>query len=244
MRIDKLLADAGFGTRTEVKKAIKQGKVMIDGVRVKDAKTQVEPGEQQVLFNQILVQYQQEVYLMLNKPKGVISATEDNRHKTVIDLVASTWGHKKLFPIGRLDKDTEGLLILTTDGRYSHELMAPKKHVAKLYRAVIDGFVTSEDQLAFQQGVVLNDGYQTKPATLVIEKQADVSMVTIEIVEGKFHQIKRMFEAVNKKVVELERLRIGRLTIDPALKRGAYRELTAEELDLAREKQTKSKDLL
>lgn len=130
MRIDKVLADAGFGTRSEVKKAIKQGLVIIDEVRVRDAKTQVDPNEQHILFNQVPVQYQQDVYLMLNKPKGVVSATEDNLHKTVIDIVAPTWGHKKLFPIGRLDKDTEGLLILTTDGYYSHELMSPKKHVS------------------------------------------------------------------------------------------------------------------
>lgn len=236
MRIDKVLADAGFGTRSEVKKAIKQGLVIIDDVRVRDAKTQVDPNEQHILFNQVPVQYQQDVYLMLNKPKGVVSATEDNLHKTVIDIVAPTWGHKKLFPIGRLDKDTEGLLILTTDGHYSHELMSPKKHVSKLYRAVVDGFVTSKDQDSFKTGVILNDGYQTKPATLVIKEQAANSIVTIEVVEGKFHQIKRMFEAVNKTVLELERLRIGGLLIDPSLKRGSYREMTVEEIELAKKR--------
>ncbi|WP_078391990.1 pseudouridine synthase [Shouchella patagoniensis] len=231
MRIDKLLADAGYGTRSELKKALKKGVVYVDEQQVKDPKTRVNPN-QRITFKGIQVHYQEHVYLMLNKPKGVISATKDRVHQTVIDLIAKEWGHMDVFPIGRLDKDTEGLLLLTTDGGFSHDLMSPKKHVRKTYRALVEGSVTEEDIASFRQGVKLADGYVTKTAQLKVEKVDEKqSIITVEITEGKYHQVKRMFEAVGKRVIELERLQIGGLKLDQTLKRGEFRELSEEEIE-------------
>ncbi|WP_461200968.1 pseudouridine synthase [Anoxybacillus sp. TBDG-1] len=232
LRIDKLLANMGYGTRKEVKKLLKAGVVKVDGMTVKDAKTHVDPKEQVVTVWGEEVEYKPFIYLMMNKPKGVISATEDPVEETVVDLLQEEDRIFDPFPVGRLDKDTEGLLLLTNDGQLAHQLLSPKKHVPKTYEAIIDGEVTEADVAAFQRGVVLDDGYETKPAELVIIRSGLRSDVRITITEGKFHQIKRMFQAVGKRVVYLKRIQMGMISLDETLEPGEYRELTDEEIIL------------
>lgn len=230
MRLDKLLANMGYGSRKEVKQLLKEKAVTVDGVAVKDAAMKVDPEIQDVSVYGERVVYTEFIYLMMNKPPGVISATEDRYDETVIDLLDPLAQHFKPFPVGRLDKDTEGLLLITNDGSLSHNLLSPKKHVPKTYYATIDGVVTANDIEAFRKGVELDDGYVTKPGELVILKSGDVSEIELTIQEGKFHQVKRMFEAVGKKVTYLKRLSMGPLVLDETLELGDYRELTEEEL--------------
>jgi 16S rRNA pseudouridine516 synthase len=235
LRIDKMLANMGYGTRKEVKKLLKSGVVKIDGVVVKDPKTQVNPTEQVVTVRGEEVEYKEFIYLMMNKPPGVVSATEDMIEETVVDLLEEEDRVFSPFPVGRLDKDTEGLLLLTNDGQLAHQLLSPKKHVPKTYFAVIDGEVTAEDVAAFRRGVVLDDGYETKPAELVILKSGLRSDVEVTITEGKFHQVKRMFQAVGKRVIYLKRIQMGPLVLDPSLDVGEYRELTDEEVEMLKQ---------
>lgn len=232
LRIDKLLANMGYGTRKEVKKLLKAGVVKVDGMTVKDVKTHVDPKKQIVTVWGEEVEYKPFIYLMMNKPKGVISATEDAVEETVVDLLEEEDRIFDPFPVGRLDKDTEGLLLLTNDGQLAHQLLSPKKHVPKTYEAIIDGEVTEEDVAAFRRGVVLDDGYETKPAELVIIRSGLRSDVQVTITEGKFHQIKRMFQAVGKRVVYLKRIQMGPISLDETLEPGEYRELTDEEIAL------------
>ncbi|HEY9576479.1 MAG TPA: pseudouridine synthase, partial [Pseudobacillus sp.] len=203
MRIDKLLANIGHGSRKEVKQLLKAGAVTVNGEVIKDAKQHVDPKKDRVMLYEEEVYYREFVYLMMNKPPGVISATEDTREETVVDLLEVEHAVFNPFPVGRLDKDTEGLLLLTNDGVLAHQLLSPKKHVPKTYFAVIDGEVTEEDSKAFQKGVTLDDGYVTKPGKLTILKSGLRSDIELTITEGKFHQVKRMFEAVGKRVVYL-----------------------------------------
>ncbi|PYF09100.1 pseudouridine synthase [Ureibacillus chungkukjangi] len=230
MRLDKLLANMGYGTRKEVKQLLKQKGVTVDGDVVKDSSMHVDPEVQEVSVFGERVDYTEFIYLMMHKPPGVISATEDNVDKTVIDLLDPLAQHFKPFPVGRLDKDTEGLLLITNDGQLSHNLLSPKKHVPKTYYAKIDGEVTQSDIEAFKQGVELDDGYVTKPGELVILSSGPRSEIELTIQEGKFHQVKRMFESVGKKVTYLKRLSMGSLVLDESLELGDYRELTEEEL--------------
>lgn len=229
MRIDKLLANMGYGTRKDVKKLLKAGVVTVDGQIVKDGATHVKPEEQTIFVHHEQVIYKPYIYLMLNKPKGVISATEDDVYQTVIDLLDEEYQKYEPFPVGRLDKDTTGFLLITNDGQFNHELMSPKKHVPKTYYAKVKGIVTEEDVAKFQEGVTLDDGYVTKPAQLVILKSDDISEIELTITEGKFHQVKRMFQAVGKKVIELKRIQIGGLPLDESLKEGEYRELIEDD---------------
>lgn len=230
MRLDKLLANMGYGSRKEVKQLLKQKAVSVDGTYVKDAAMHVDPEQQNVVVFGERVIYTEFVYYMMNKPPGVISATEDLRDETVIDLLDPLHQHFQPFPVGRLDKDTEGLLLLTNDGVLAHNLLSPKKHVPKVYYAKIEGIVTQEDGERFARGVELDDGYVTKPGKLVILKSAPQSEIELTIQEGKFHQVKRMFEAVGKHVIYLKRLSMGSLQLDESLALGEYRELTPEEL--------------
>ncbi|MFJ7736756.1 pseudouridine synthase [Lysinibacillus sp. NPDC097287] len=230
MRLDKLLSNMGYGSRKEVKQLLKQKAVTVDGIHVKDAAMHVDPDKQDVSVYDERVIYTEFVYFMMNKPPGVISATEDAREATVIDLLEPLHQHFEPFPVGRLDKDTEGLLLLTNDGTLTHNLLSPKKHVPKVYYAQIEGVVTEADGEAFAQGVELDDGYVTKPGKLVILKSAEQSEIELTIQEGKFHQVKRMFEAVGKRVTYLKRLSMGSLKLDESLDLGEYRELTSEEL--------------
>jgi 16S rRNA pseudouridine516 synthase len=230
--MDKLLANMGFGTRKDVKKLMKSGSVHVNGEVVKEGKTHVNPNLDLVTVFGEEVKYKPYIYLMLNKPQGVISATEDQEHETVIDLLLYEHAMYEPFPVGRLDKDTEGLLLITNDGQFSHALMSPRKHVPKTYTATVRGEVTDEDITLFKQGVTLEDGYVTKPAELIILEQGATSEIKLTITEGKYHQVKRMFEAVGKKVLSLKRLKIGELELDHDLELGTYRELTESEIDL------------
>lgn len=233
MRLDKLLSNMGAGSRKEVKLLLKAGAIQVDGEIVRDPKQHVDVETQQVLMYGEPVTYQKYIYLMMNKPPGVISATEDKRDETVIDLLFEDVTYFKPFPVGRLDKDTEGLLLLTNDGSFNHALMSPKKHVEKTYYAEVTGVLTQEDVEAIAAGVTLEDGYQAKPGKLVILSTTETdSTLELTITEGKFHQVKRMMLALGKEVTFLKRRSIGRLELDPALELGDYRELTQEELAL------------
>lgn len=229
IRLDKYLADMGKGTRSEVKKAISKGLVRVNNVIVKKPETKLDTDSDHVLFDGVLVGYAQHEYYMLNKPSGVISATEDKREKTVIDLIIER-KRKDLFPVGRLDRDTEGLLLISNDGELAHRLLSPSKHVDKVYYAKIDGEVTIEDVEAFQQGVDIGEEKLTRPAKLRVLKSGTQSEIELTICEGKFHQVKRMFQAVGKEVVYLKRLQMGTLILDESLKPGEYRELTEQEI--------------
>lgn len=231
MRIDKLLSNIGIGTRKEVKKFIKEGLVLVNGNTVKDAGLIVDTESDEILFDGEKINYKEFIYIMINKPKGVISATYDEVEKTVIDLLPQELKARNPFPVGRLDKDTEGLLLITNDGDLAHQLLSPKKNVIKKYYAEILGFVNESDIKAFNEGIILEDGYKTLHANLeILFSSSDVSKVYVYIREGKYHQIKRMFESVGKKVIYLKRLAMGSLTLDENLKPGEWRELSEEEL--------------
>ena len=228
MRLDKLLSNMGYGSRKEVKVLLKQKAVTIDGVTVKDSAMHVDPEKQNVSVFGERVEYIEFIYIMMNKPPGVISATEDKYDQTVLDLLDPYVQHFEPFPVGRLDKDTEGLLLITNDGNLAHNLLSPKKHVPKWYYAKIEGEVTQSDIDAFAQGVTLDDGYHTKPGELKILVSGEQSEIELMIQEGKFHQVKRMFEAVGKKVTYLKRLSMGPLQLDDELELGDYRELSEQ----------------
>ena len=232
IRLDKLLSNMGKGSRSDMKDALRFGQVKVNGVTVRTGKDKVDPEIDEVTYKGELVMYKKFVYLIMNKPQGVISATEDNHHETVIDLIDDAYSHYDLFPVGRLDIDTEGLLIITNDGDLTHNLLAPKKHVPKTYFAVVAGKVNEKDVEAFNAGIVLDDGYNCKPSDLVIQGYQDgKSEVLLTIHEGKFHQVKRMFESAGKRVTYLKRVKMNALDLDPSLPLGCYRELTGEEFE-------------
>ena len=235
MRLDKYLAEMGVGTRQEVKKQIRQGKAAVNGTVVKTADTKIDETSDEVTISGRNISYVSYEYYMLNKPAGVVSATEDRRDTTVIDLIKEK-KRKDLFPVGRLVKDTEGLLLITNDGDLAHRLLAPKKHVDKVYYAKIDGMVTEEDVKRFAEGIDIGaeEEEMTRPAKLDIMKSAEESEIRLTIHEGKFHQVKRMFLAVGKEVTYLKRERMGTLCLDENLKPGEYRLLTEEEIENVR----------
>lgn len=230
-RLDKILANLGYGTRKDLKKIVRNGAVEINGVVAKDSAMKVDPETDKIVINGEEIYYREFIYLMMNKPDGVISATHDNRDETVVDLLEVEHQVFEPFPVGRLDKDTVGLLLLTNDGELNHRLIAPKWKVDKVYFAKIDKEVTESDIKAFQKGITLDDGYVCKEAKLEIQKASqEGSKVLVTIQEGKFHQVKRMFEAVGKNVVHLKRIEFGTLKLDESLEEGEYRELTEEEI--------------
>ncbi len=230
IRLDKFLAELGVGTRSEVKKYIKAGLVTVDGVPAKKPEQKVEEREAKVCCRGRELTYAAYEYYLFHKPAGCVSATQDKVHKTVMDYLTDTL-RKDLFPVGRLDIDTEGLLLITNDGALAHELLSPEKHVAKTYYAKVKGRVTEEDALLFQNGVDIGEEKLTRPAKLVILHEGDLSEVELTITEGRFHQVKRMFEAVGKQVVYLKRLSMGPLTLTEELLPGEYRPLTAREIE-------------
>lgn len=235
MRLDKFLSHTGFGSRKEVKELLKKKRVTVNGEVVKEAKYLVDELSDSVCVDGENILYEKFVYYMLNKPKGVISATEDTSSRTVIDLIKKEDYKKGLFPVGRLDKDTTGLLLLTNDGALAHELLSPKKKVPKLYQALVQGKMTDEDIDVFSKGVIRLDGDECLPAKLTIlsvDEKKEQSIIQLEIMEGKYHQVKRMVGAVGKKVIKLERLEMANLILDTELLRGKYRPLTENELKL------------
>lgn len=232
-RLDKILSNLGYGTRKEIKKIVKNGMVTVNGKIVKDSGLQVDPEEDEIVCAGEEVIYREFIYLIMNKPAGVISATFDNKDETVVDLLYPEHQVFEPFPVGRLDKDTVGLLLLTNDGDLNHKLISPKYHVDKVYYAEINAPVTEADVKAFARGITLDDGYKCMPGKLVVlENFEDSSKIEVTIQEGKYHQVKRMFEARGKKVEYLRRIKFGNLDIDESLNEGEYRELTQEELDL------------
>ncbi|MGI6584609.1 MAG: pseudouridine synthase [Lutisporaceae bacterium] len=231
-RIDRILSNMGYGTRKEVKKLISSGLVEIDGIIVKDSGQKAAVDSQEIKVGGKRVFYRDFIYIMMNKPKGVISSTEDRFDRTVIDLLSDEFKTFSPFPVGRLDKDTEGLLLLTNDGQLSHRLLSPKKHVPKTYMAKIAGRVSERDVEAFGRGIILEDGYKTMSSELEVLERGSISLVEVTIYEGKFHQVKRMFQAVGKEVVYLKRISMGELKLDEALEPGEYRELNEEEREI------------
>ena len=231
VRLDKFLADAGAGTRSEVKKYIQKGQVQVNGKSVKKPELKVTEEDQVVMNGQELHAAPEYVYYLFNKPAGCVSATEDFRDKTVLDYIEEKDRRKGLFPVGRLDKDTEGFLLITDDGPLAHELLSPKKHVDKTYYAKIDGQVTEEHVKQFREGLDIGDEKKTLPAVLTILLSGPVSEIEVTIHEGRFHQIKRMFEAVGCKVTYLKRLSMGSLVLDETLPPEEYRPLTEAELE-------------
>ena len=233
MRLDKYLVACAVGSRTEVKNFLKTGRVTVNGKKEKSAKLQINEDTDEICFDGQKLDYEEFVYYMMNKPQGVISATEDPKHKTVLDLLDDLARSKEVFPVGRLDIDTHGLLLLTNDGQLAHALLSPKRHVEKTYLAQVDGIMTDEDIKAFEQGIPLKD-FTCQPAKLELvslDKEENQSLVRVTIAEGKFHQVKRMVAYCGKEVVDLQRLTMGTLTLDENLKRGEWRRLTTEELE-------------
>ena len=233
MRLDKYLVACAVGSRTEVKNFLKSGRVTVNGKKEKSAKLQINEETDEICFDGQKLEYEEFVYYMMNKPQGVISATEDPKHKTVLDLLDDYARAKEVFPVGRLDIDTHGLLLLTNDGKLAHALLSPKRHVDKTYLAQVDGIMTDEDIETFAKGIPLKD-FTCQPSKLElvsIDREKNQSLVRVTIAEGKFHQVKRMVAYCGKEVVDLQRLTMGTLTLDENLKRGEWRRLSKEELE-------------
>ena len=231
MRLDKYLSDMGAGTRSELKKEIRRSGVSVDGAVVTDPGFSVSQSSH-IIFRGSVIAYEEFVYYMLNKPAGIISASEDDRESTVVDLLPEP-KRRDLFPVGRLDRDTEGLLIITNDGALSHRLLSPKHHVDKVYYARVSGILTDSDIGLFRDGLVLTDGLECLPADLKILSVSDddyTSEAEVTIREGKFHQIKRMFSSIGAEVLYLKRLSMGPVDLDPGLAPGESRRLTSEEI--------------
>ena len=234
IRLDKFLSQMNIGTRSEVKNAIRKGRVTVNGEVCKNADTKFDENKDIVCFDNKEVTYEEFVYYMLNKPAGVLSATTDRKEKTVVDLIDSD--RKDLFPVGRLDKDTEGLLLITDDGKLAHELLSPKKHVWKIYMAHIEGKLPQNAIELFEEGIRIDEEFTAMPARLQIVYEADglserKTEVLISIQEGKFHQVKRMVKAIGCEVVYLKRLQMGNLKLDKNLKPGEYKKLSKAEIE-------------
>lgn len=236
LRLDKYLADMGIGTRSEIKTWIRKGRVKINQDVCNKPEKKVDTKTDRVIFDDAEVGYVKYQYIMLYKPAGVVSATNDSRSTTVLDLIQNK-KCKDLFPVGRLDKDTEGLLLISNDGELAHQLLSPKKHVDKVYYAKVLGRVTEEDRKIFLEGVDIKDEELTLPARLTILTSDEISEIQLTIQEGRYHQVKRMFEAVGKEVIYLKRLSMGSLKLDQSLEPGEYRELTEDELEQLRRQQ-------
>ncbi|HHT56774.1 MAG TPA: rRNA pseudouridine synthase [Herbinix luporum] len=230
LRLDKYLSDMNIGSRSEIKIWIRKGRVCINSVPCKKPEEKVEINKDEVSFDGKIIKYEKYIYLMLNKPAGFVSATKDKKDKTVIDLISDI-PHKDLFPVGRLDKDTEGLLLITNHGELAHQLLSPKKKIDKVYYARIEGRVTTDDVEAFLSGISIGEEKPCLPAKLNILVSGDISEIELTICEGKFHQVKRMFEAVGKKVIYLKRISMADLPLDPNLAPGEYRRLTDGEIE-------------
>ncbi|MBE6065229.1 pseudouridine synthase [Clostridium cochlearium] len=236
-RIDKILANMGYGSRKEVKKLIKNNLIEVNGEKIKDPSINIDPEKDKIMVGDEIVNYRKFIYIMMNKPEGVVSATFDNYDETVIDLLEEEYQVFNPFPVGRLDKDTVGLLLITNDGELNHKLISPKWKVDKVYYAEINKEVNDEDVEAFKNGIILSDGYKCMPGKLeIIKSDENGAEVYVTIQEGKFHQVKRMFEALDKKVVYLKRVKFGNISLDENLEEGEYRELTEEELENILEK--------
>ena len=234
-RIDKIIASQGQYSRSEVKKLVKSGRVTLDGRVLKSSDEKADPNVNVIAIDGKAIGYKKHLYIMLNKPQGVVSATDDRDHETVIDLVPKELRRDGLFPAGRLDGDTVGFVLITDDGDFAHEILSPKNHIMKTYHATLQRELTQEDIDAFRNGIELRDG------TLCLEAEvtaidSDVPMAQVKICEGKYHQVKRMFAALGNKVLYLKRVKMGELSLDESLEEGQCREITPEELKLIKQK--------
>lgn len=242
IRLDKFLAEMGEGSRSQVKEMVRKGRVQVNSQTVKESNEKVDPAQDLIQVDERIISYAAKEYYLLNKPQGVVSATEDRIHLTVVSLLTQA-RRSDLFPVGRLDIDTEGLLLITNDGDLAHRLLSPKKHVDKTYYAEISGSLPGDSQEQMERGLLLEDGTKTRPARLSILDPSEekgrsgdgfapsFTRVTLTIQEGKFHQVKRMFEALGCRVTYLKRISMGPLILDDDLAPGQSRPLTEEELE-------------
>lgn len=236
-RLDKVLSGTGRWSRREVKELVRRGRVLLDGAPAASPEQKIDPETADIRVDGEAVRCRRFTYVLLHKPAGVLSAVEDSRQRTVLDLLPQELKKQGLSPVGRLDKDTEGLLLLTNEGGLAHELLSPRHHVDKVYHVRTAGRLTEEDCRAFASGMTLDDGLACLPAGLEILSAGEESEAYVTLREGKFHQVKRMLAQRGKPVVYLERVRMGNLPLDPALARGKYRFLTAEEVQNLRKPQ-------
>lgn len=236
MRLDKLLTMLGEGTRAQVKDYVRAGRVTVNGVPARDSGMQVDAENARVCLNGRVLEYKAVRHVMMNKPQGTLTAARDKKQKTVMDLLPPLYAAMDCMPAGRLDKDTEGLLIITSDGQLAHRIISPKKDVTKVYFARVDGLLGESDIAAFAEGLHINDGdgeFDAKPAGLeIVGTDGAASEVRVRVSEGKYHQVKRMLASRGAPVVYLKRLQIGALKLDPALEPGQWREMTDEEVAL------------
>lgn len=230
IRLDKLLAHSGYGSRKEVKELIRKGFVSVNEVVIKNDDYKVDETNDEVIVDGVIIDYQKYIYIMMNKPEGVISATYDPKEQIVLDLIIDV-PTRGLFPVGRLDKDSEGLLLITNDGKLAHDLLSPKKHVKKVYYIEYEGTLDSDVELKFKNGITLDDGYKCLSAEIELLEN---NRAYVKISEGKFHQVKRMINAVNGEVTYLKRIKFGSLELDESLQKGEYRFLSEEELNSLR----------
>lgn len=229
MRLDKFLSETGKATRSEAKKAIRGGAVSVNGVCIRQSDASVDPEKDEIFFKGELVVYRKYIYVLLNKPDGYVSATEDGREKTVLDLLPEEMTKQGVFPCGRLDKNTVGLMLLTNNGDLAHRMLSPKNHVEKKYRFRSKFPLDPEDTLRFEAGLTLDDGYVTKPAKIELDEGYSSGVITLH--EGKYHQIKRMLDALSNKITYLERISFANLTLaDSGLERGEWRYLEEREI--------------
>ena len=226
IRLDKYISDSGEFSRKEVKELLKRGRVSVNGVLESSGELKIDPENDKVALDGREIAYKTNIYIMMNKPAGVISATEDLNEKTVLDIMDKKYKKLGLFPVGRLDKDAEGLLLLTDDGNFAHKLMSPKSHIEKRYYVETEGALTGSDADEFEKGIVLKDGLKCLPGHLEILESGEVSCGIAAICEGKYHQVKRMLASLGKPVKYLKRVSIGGLSLDADLTLGDYRELT------------------
>ena len=230
-RLDKIIASQGKYSRSEVKKLVKGGRITVGGTVVKSADMKLDEGSD-IAIDGVSINYRRHIYIMLNKPQGVISATEDRTQKTVLDLVPKELYRNGLFPAGRLDGDTTGFVLITDDGDFAHRILSPKNHIMKTYHATLRDELTDDDILRFKEGLTLGDGTECLEAHVRVLEKGETTLAEIKICEGKYHQVKRMFASIGNKVLALRRVKMGGLELDGSLSEGECREITAEEIKL------------
>lgn len=235
-RLDKLIASQGRYSRSEVKKLIKSGRITVDGKVPKSGDIKLDPGKSEIRVDGESLNYKKHIYIMLNKPRGVISASNDRDKETVIDLVPPELFREGLFPAGRLDGDTTGFVLITDDGDFAHRILSPKNHIMKTYHATLRDELTQEDIVRFKEGLTLGDGTECLEAHVKVLESGNKNLAEIKICEGKYHQVKRMFASIGNKVLELRRVKMGGLDLDGSLREGECREITDEELKMITEK--------
>ena len=234
-RLDKIIASQGKFSRSEVKKLVKSGRITIDGKLPKSSDIKLSPDECDIRIDGESLNYKKHIYIMLNKPQGVISASNDREQQTVIDLVPKELFREGLFPAGRLDGDTTGFVLITDDGDFAHRILSPKNHIMKTYHATLRDELTEDDIIRFKEGLTLGDGTECLEAYVRVLESGDINLAEIKICEGKYHQVKRMFASIGNKVLELRRVKMGGLDLDESLREGECREITDKELKMITE---------